>query len=69
MSSIRNQLAESNTGDDESSSIAPYNTFNSLTAEDSVEQIRKRNSDFSGDPAHCNSASIEDREIHSWMTL
>lgn len=67
MSSTRNQL-ESNTDNDESSSIGPYNAFNSLTAEDSVEQIRKRNSDFSGDSAHCNSANIEDHEIHSWMS-
>ena len=67
MTSTRNQV-ESNTGIDESSSFAPYNTFNSFTAEDSVEQIRKRNSDFSCDPTHCSSASIEDREIHSWMS-
>lgn len=67
MSSIRDQLAGSNTDDDESSSIAPYNTFNSLTAEDSVEQIRKRNSD-SGDPVHCHSDSIEDRETYSLMS-
>ena len=67
MSSTRNQL-ESNTDNVESSSIAPYNAFNSLTAEDSVEQIRKRNSDFSGDPAHCHSANIGDREMYSWMS-
>ena len=67
MSSTRNQL-ESIIDNDESSSIAPYNAFNSLTAEDSVEQIRKRNSDVSGDSTHCNSANIEDRETYSWMS-
>jgi hypothetical protein len=29
----------------DSLSMAPYNNFNSLTAEDSVEQIRRRNTD------------------------
>ena len=55
MAAIKSRLeASSSSDDDQSSSIAPYTTFDSLTAEDSVEQIRKRNSniDINGDPAH-----------------
>ena len=55
MASVRAQLEENSTDDDDdSSSMAAYTTFNSLTAEDSVEQIRRRNIDINinGDPAY-----------------
>ena len=45
MASIKTRLKDNIKSTDDSLSIAPYNNFNSLTAEDSVEQIRKRNAD------------------------
>ena len=45
MTSINTKLEDNMKSDDDSLSMAPYNNFNSLTAEDSVEQIRKRNID------------------------
>ena len=46
MTSINTKLEDVNSKSSEDSlSMAPYNNFNSLTAEDSVEQIRKRNTD------------------------
>lgn len=45
MTSINTKLEDNMKSDDDSLSMAPYNNFNSLTAEDSVEQIRKRNTD------------------------
>lgn len=68
MSLIRDQHnMGSKTDDSESSSIAPYNTFNSFTAEDSIEQIKKRNSDINGDPAFCQRPTeLEELGTH-WM--
>ena len=51
MASVRTRLEEVSSTDDESSSVVPYNTFNSLPTEDSLEQIRRRNADINGDPA------------------
>ena len=45
MASIKTRLEDNIKSTDDSLSIAPYNNFNSLTAEDSMEQIRKRNAD------------------------
>lgn len=55
MEAIRSKLKlEASSSDDEDScSFAPYTTFNSLTAEDSMEQIRRRTMDINGDPAQC----------------
>ena len=65
MASVRTRLEESSIeDDDDSSSMVAYTTFNSLTAEDSVEQIRRRNVDINGDPAYyqCTDSEMEDSE-------
>ena len=66
MASVRARLEEISTDDDdESSSLAPYTTFNSLPTEDSLEQIRRRNADINGDPAqyqHTDSG-VEERPV------
>ena len=64
MASVRARLEEVCTDDDdESSSMAPYNTFNSMPTEDSLEQIRRRNTDINGDPAHyqCTDSGVEEK--------
>ena len=69
MVSIRARLEEISTDDDESSSMAPYTTFNSLPTEDSLEQIRRRNADINGDPAqyqHVDSG-VEERPVWDKM--
>ena len=48
---------------DDSLSMAPYNNFNSLTAEDSVEQIRKRNID-----THSQTTESIKPESRDWMS-
>jgi hypothetical protein len=45
MASSSTRVEDNMKSTDDSLSIAPYNTFNSLTAEDSVEQIRRRKTD------------------------
>ena len=69
MASIRARLEEVSTDDDESSSMAPYTTFNSLPTEDSLEQIRRRNTDINGDPAHyqCTDSGVEEKSAWAKM--
>ena len=51
MTSINTKLEDTMKSNDDSLSMAPYNNFNSLTAEDSMEQIRKRNTEISSHTA------------------
>ncbi len=45
MASTNTRVEDNMKSTDDSLSMAPYNNFNSLTAEDSVEQIRRRKTD------------------------
>ena len=70
MASVRARLEEVSTDDDdESSSMAPYNTFNSLPTEDSLEQIRRRNTDINGDPAHYQRTDSGVEEKPAWAKV
>ena len=63
MTSINTKLEDNMKSDDSSLSMAPYNNFNSLTAEDSVEQIRKRNTD-----THSHTAESVKPIERGWMS-
>lgn len=70
MASVRARLEEISTDDDdESSSMAPYTTFNSLPTEDSLEQIRRRNADINGDPAHYQRTDSGMEEKSAWAKM
>ena len=58
MASVWTHFEESSTDDDGSNSMAAYTTFNSLTAEDSVEQIRRRGVSINDVP--CQSSKVEE---------
>ena len=69
MASVRARLEEISTDDDESSSMAPYTTFNSLPTEDSLEQIRRRNTDINGDPPHYQRTDSGVEESSVWAKV
>ena len=55
MASIRARLeaaSRSSSDDDDSTSLAPYTTFNSLQTGDSLEQLRRKTTDINGDPGY-----------------
>ena len=70
MASVRARLEEVSTDDDdESSSIAPYNAFNSMPTEDSLEQLRRRNADINGDPAQYQHTDSGVEEKSAWAKV
>ena len=73
MASVRARLEEISSDGDGSSSLAAYNTFNSLETEnslgteDSLEQIRRsRNPNINGDPGHYHHTDSEVEERPAW---
>ena len=70
MASVRTRLEEVSTDDDdESSSMAPYNTFHSMPTEDSLEQLRRRNADINGDPAQYQHTDSGVEEKSAWAKV
>ena len=63
MTSINSKLEDNMKSNDDSLSMAPYNNFNSLTAEDSMEQIRKKNID-----THSHTAEYIKPVTRGWMS-
>lgn len=69
MASVRARLEEVSSVDDESSSMAPYTTFNSLPTEDSLEQIRRKNTDINGDATCYQHTENNRKEKPAWAKL